>query len=196
MKNFPLIAILSVFTLSPSVAAQDGKGKQDPQAVEASAPKPGVEHQNLKLAEGTWNAVLEMPGSAPTKGVSEMKMSLGGFWLVDNFRCDFDGMKFEGCGTTGYDPIKGRYVSTWIDNMNPAMTVTEGTFDAKTRTLTMTGDGYDHRGAKVKVRTALIHKDADMVVFEMHQTGADGKEDKVLTITYTRAVPVPAKPAK
>lgn len=114
-------------------------------------------------------------------------MVLGGFWLEDRFTGDFGGMAFEGRGMTGYDPIKGKYVGTWVDSMSPSVLVTEGTYDAKTRTLTMVGDGYDQMGAKVKVRLLTIHKDGNNVVFEMHQTGADGKEVKLLTINYTRA---------
>jgi hypothetical protein len=41
-----------------------------------------------------------------------------------------------------------------------------------------------------------IHKDANAVAFEMYQTGADGKESKIMTINYTRHVDSPAKPTK
>jgi hypothetical protein len=62
----------------------------------------------------------------------------------------------------------------------------EGTHDPKTKTTTLTGDGYDQQGNKVKMRELIIHKDANTVVFEMYQTGADGKEGKVMAMTYTR----------
>ena len=185
-------ALVSLCLLTPGVVAQGGKdqpGKDQGKkaAGEAMAmPKPGPEHEHFKSAAGTWNATVETPDQPAVKGVSEMSVILGGFWLADHFTCDWNGMKFEGHGTTGYDPIKGKFVSTWIDNMNPAMLVTEGTFDAKTKTMTMTGDGYDMQGQKVKVRTVTTHKDANTVVFEMYHTGADNKEAKAMTITYTR----------
>src|SRR5262249_21349476 len=94
---------------------------------------------------------------------------------------------------TGYDPSKGKYVSTWIENTSPTMYVTEGTFDAKTRTMTMVGDGVDQNGKKVRMRNLTIHKDANTVVFEMYHTGADGKEAKVMTIPYPRHGAAPAK---
>ncbi len=188
MKLQLTLSLLAVICLAPLALAQDGGTPE--------MPKPGAEHANLKKAEGNWDAVVEGEGMEPSKGSSQMKMVLGGFWLSDHFTCDFGGMKFEGHGITGYDPIKRKYVSTWIDNMTPSLMVTEGTFDEKTRTLNMTGDGYDHMGNKVKVRTATIHKDANTVVFEMYHKGAEAAESKVMSVTYTRHIDTPAKPAK
>ncbi|MBL9078918.1 MAG: DUF1579 domain-containing protein [Planctomycetes bacterium] len=185
MKTRLTLSLLALFTFVPAALAQEGP------------PQPGPQHKALAMAEGVWDAKVEGMGPEPATGTSTMKMVLGGFWLEDTFSCDFGGMKFEGRGMTGYDPIKGKYVGTWTDNMSPALMVTEGTYDEKTRTLTMVGDGYDQTGAKVKMRLLTIHKDANTVVFEMHQTGADGKEAKMMTITYTRHVEKPAgKPAQ
>lgn len=196
MKMTKLVPFAAILVFASYASAQDTKAKQDPHGQEGMAPKPGPEHANLALAEGTWHAVVEMAGSPPSKGTSEMRMVLGGFWLEDRFTADFGGMKFEGRGMTGFDPIKGKFVGTWVDSMSPGLMVSEGTFDAKTRTLTMVGNHYDEAGAPVKVRMLTIHKDANTVVFEMHRTGADGKEGKVLTITYTRAAAAATKPAK
>jgi Protein of unknown function (DUF1579) len=195
--RFPiLIATFTACLCAPGANAQEAQGKNDKQAAEAGMvmPKPGPEHHNLQLAEGTWNVTIETPGQPTTKGMSEFKMSMGGFWLVEKFTCDWNGMKFEGRSTTGYDPNKKMYVSTWIDNSSPGMTVTEGTYDPKTKTQTMTGDGYDMQGNKVMVKTKTIHKDANTVVFEMYHTGADKKDTKVMTITYQRQQS--AKPPK
>jgi len=60
----------------------------------------------------------------------------------------------------------------------------------------MIGDGYDQTGTKVKHRMLTIHKDQNTVVFEMHVTGADGKEMKMMTITYTREGAAGGKPGK
>ncbi len=140
-----------------------------------------------------WDMKIESAGMPASTGKSEMKMSLNGFWLTEKVTASFGGMPFEGQSVTGYDPIKSKYVSTWIDSMSPSMMVMEGTFDAKTKTLTMVGDGVDMMGQKCKTRNLTIHKDANTVVFEMYQTGGDGKENKVMTITYTRHGAAPAK---
>jgi hypothetical protein len=185
MKIQLAVSLLSLLSFAPFAQAQ-----------EPVMPKPGPEHVNLAKAAGVWDAVVEGEGMEPAKGTSTMSMVLGGFWLSDSFSCDFGGMKFEGHGMTGYDPIKKKYVSTWIDSMSPSLLVTEGTFDEKTRTLNMTGDGYDQMGQPVKVRTATIHKDMNTVVFELYNIGADKQEHKVMTVTYTRHVAAPGQPMK
>lgn len=191
IRFLTVAASLLFATLLP---AQDHKADKAPAADAAMPmPKPGPEHEHLAKAAGTWDVAVEGAGMPSSKGTSEMKMSLNGFWLCETFLADMMGQKFEGHAVTGFDPLKGKYVSTWIDNMSPTMFVTEGMFDAKTRTLTMVGDGVDQAGKKVRMRNLTIHKDANTVIFEMYHTGADGKEAKVMTITYTRHGAAPAK---
>ena len=189
MVRSTLIVSVLAFSLTGFVAAQGEKPATEvkpPPGVEPAMPTPGPQHEHLKQAAGTWDAVVEMEGMPPSKGVSVMKITKNGFWLVDDFKGDFGGMAFEGQGTTGYDPIKGKFVATWIDNMSPALMVMEGSFDEKTKTLNMTGDGYDMQGNKVKVRESILHQTSDLTVFQMFQTGADGKEARLMKITYTR----------
>ncbi len=196
MQIHTTFAAAALYLFASAAVAQDHGKTPAPAEASMSMPKPSAEHDNLKKAEGTWDAVVEGMGMETSKGTSEMKMTLNGFWLQDHFVGSFGGQQFEGHGTTGYDPIKGKYVATWIDNMSPALLMTEGTYDMKTRTLTMTGDGYNMAGQKVKMRNLTIHKDANTVVFEMYQTGSDGKEQKIMWITYTRRATAPAHPSK
>jgi len=148
-------------------------------------PKPGPEHQKLAANAGTWDAAIDSMGEKST-GVSASKMTLGGFWLVDHFTADFNGMKFEGHGYTGFDPLKGKYVGTWFDSMNPSMMVLEGSYDAAGKVLTMTGMGVGMDGKPAMHRMVTTHSSADAMVFEMFVTGADGKEAPMMKITYTR----------
>jgi hypothetical protein len=182
------IAAVVALSLPVSLALAQERPAGEKPAAEASMemPKPGPEHGHLKSSEGVWDTTIEAQGQPTSKGTSTMKMSLNGFWLLEEFTCDWAGMKFQGRGTTGYDPNKKKFVATWVDNASPALMVTEGTFDPKTKTATMIGDGYNEKNEKVKVRTLAVHKDANTVVFEMYQTPASGKEAKVMTITYKR----------
>ena len=198
MKILTHVAIVTLLFSGTALLAQDAKGKQDPQpgAGADAMPKPGPQQAALAKAEGTWDAQMEMVGMPPSKGKSEQKMVLGGFWLEDRFTGSFGGMPFEGRGMTGYDSIAKKYVGTWCDSMTPGVMVTEGTFDEKTRTLTMVGEAYNETGTKVKHRLLTIHKDQNTVVFEMYVTGPDGKEMKAMTITYTRAGAAAGKDTK
>jgi Protein of unknown function (DUF1579) len=148
-------------------------------------PKPGPEHQKLHANAGTWDAAIDSMGQKST-GVSENKVTLGGFWLVDHFTGEFGGMKFEGRGFTGYDPIKGKYVGTWFDSMSPSMMVLEGSYDAAGKVLTMTGMGVGMDGKPAMHRMVTTHTGADTMEFEMFVTGADGKETPMMKISYTR----------
>ena len=153
-------------------------------------PKPGPEHQKLHATAGTWDAVLEStgPDGKPqvSKGVSENRVALGGFWMIDDFHADWNGMKFQGQGVTGFDPLKGKYVGTWIDSMMPHLMVLEGSYDKAGKVLTMSGTGIGMDGKPAMHRMTTTHRDVDTMVFEMFVTGADGKEAKSMTITYTR----------
>jgi hypothetical protein len=153
------------------------------------APKPTAEHQKLMAGVGTWDAVVEMMGEdgKPTtnKGVSEIT-SIGGFWLVDDFKSSMGDVPFHGHGTMGYDPAKGKYVGTWIDSWSTSVMVMEGTYDAAKKAMTMSGMGQGMDGKPVMHRMVTTEKDANTRVFEMFVPGPDGKEMKVMTITYTR----------
>jgi hypothetical protein len=173
-----------VFALALPLAAQE------PQ-------KPGPQHQLLTKSVGTWDAAMEMmdpTGAAShSKGVSEITTILGGFWVEDVFKASFDGQPFEGRGFTGYDPVKGKYVGTWMDSMSPHLMTLEGDFDKAGKVLTMSGMGMGMDGKPALHRMVTTHVDATKNTFEMFVTGPDGKEMKVMTITYTKRAAQPPK---
>lgn len=176
MKTRLLAFLLPLALLAP-LAAQE-------------MPKPGPQHQKLAANAGTWDAAIEMMGPdgtmQPSKGVSVMSMGPGGFWLLDDFHADLGGQPFHGKGANGFDPQKGNYVGTWIDSMSPSLLVLEGDFDASGKVLTMTGSAPGFDGKPAKYRMVTTHVDAKTMRFEMFVAGEDGKEMKMLSITYTR----------
>ena len=98
-------------------------------------------------------------------------------------------MKFEGRGQFGYDPLKKKYVGTWIDSMSPTLSVLEGTYDAKTKTMTYVGDGVDPTTkSKFTQKMVTTTKDDGTRVFTLYvksdETG--GKEARMMEITYTK----------
>ena len=94
--------------------------------------KPTAEHKILMSEEGTWDATVKSykngPESEPSvsKGVEVNTVVTGGLWLTSVFKGDFEGMAFEGRGQFGYDPIKKKYVGTWIDSFSPSLTGPRG----------------------------------------------------------------------
>jgi len=186
MKTLPhpfLLAIALASTLA--LGARHATGQEEG--------KPGPQHQRLAAMAGTWDATIATVDSdgqpVTTKGVAVRTVGLGGFWLLEDFRGEFQGAEFLGRGQTGYDPAKGKYVGSWIDSMSPALMVMEGDFDQSGKVLTTTGTGPGMDGRPARFRNVSTLVDADTEVFEMFVTGPDGKEQKMLTITYKRRAP-------
>ena len=94
-------------------------------AIAQSTAKPTDEHKIFASDEGTWDATVKSYNSGPdaepsvSKGTEVNTLMHGGLWLLSKFEGDFGGEKFEGRGQFGYDPIKKKYVGTWIDSMSP-----------------------------------------------------------------------------
>ena len=141
-------------------------------------PKPQKEHDFLKRFEGTWETSITFRMSpdqewTTSKGTETSRM-IGGFWLVSESKGEFMGMPFQGLGTTGYDPYKKKYVSTWVDNFGPCLSVGEGTVSGDVMTGTV--NGTDETGKPMTMKMKQEFKDKDTVVWSMTSVGKDGKE--------------------
>ncbi len=88
----------------------------------------------------------------------------------------------------GYNNVTGKYWSTWNDNMSTGLMLSEGTCDTQGKTCTFTGTWDDpvKKGAKVKSRMTTRWTDTTTEIFEMYAPGKDGKEMKMMEITYTK----------
>jgi hypothetical protein len=147
--------------------------------------KPGPEHERLKKMEGTWEATIKTT-EGESKGTMIFKMEVGGLWLVSNFKGSFGGQQFQGRGLDGYDPIKKKYVSVWVDSMSPALMLFEGNFDKEGKVFTQFGEGPGMDGKMTKFKSVTEMKDPDSMVFTMSSAGNNGKEQTMLTIMYKR----------
>jgi len=159
-----------------------------------SPPKPTAEHKILAEDAGTWDATIKSymggPGAEPTvsKGSEVNEVALGGLWVISKFKGEFAGMKFEGQGQSGYDPIQKKFIGTWIDSMSPTVMLLEGTYDAKTKTMTYKGTGVEpNSGTKYSQRMVTTTKDDGTRVFTLYMKfdGAD-EEVKSMEVTYTK----------
>ncbi len=153
------------------------------------------EHKVLAADAGKWDAVVKTymggPDAEPmvSKGTEVNTMMPGDLWALSVFKGEFGGAPFEGRGQFGYDPIKKKYVGTWIDSMTPSLSVLEGSYDAKTKTMTFEGDGVD-AATKTKFTQKMVTtmKDDGTRVFTLYMKMAPtgDKEAKFMEITYTR----------
>ena len=111
-----------------------------PPADAMQLPPPMAEHKRLLEGVGEWEGTLTMwVPDQPEQQIAarEVIEPLGSYWTRSRFTCDFMGLPFEGTGTTGYDPVKQRYVGTWVDSMTMELVVMEGEMSADGKTLVM-----------------------------------------------------------
>ena len=148
-------------------------------------PKPGPEHEQLKQKfVGDWDVTVSFEGGQ-SKATATYKMDLGGFWLTEDFNGEFGGQKFTGRATVGYDPLKKKYVSTWVDSMSPSLIIMEGVFDKDGKTFTETGEGPGMDGKPAKLKNVYEFVDKDTLLFTMYSV-KDGKDQQMMKITYKR----------
>ena len=152
---------------------------------------PGAPHKMLASMVGSWKTKVKSwcdPSTGPMEstGTSEQKMLLGGRFLQQEFTGEMMGSPFNGIGVTGYDNHTKKYVSTWMDSMGTALLVFEGTASADGRTITQESRYDDPIKGPVKWRSVTKIVDDNTHMFEMYATYKEGKEEKMMEITYTR----------
>jgi hypothetical protein len=96
------------------------------------------------------------------------------------------GQPFTGHGMQGYDNVTGKWWSTWNDSMSTGLMVSEGTCD-DSGACTFTGSWNDPvTKGKTTARMTTKWTSPNVEVFEMYTPGPDGKEMKMMEITYTK----------
>ena len=155
--------------------------------------KVGEQHRQLAAMVGNWtyeNTMWMDPAAPPevSKGSLESKAIWDGRYIETLFKGDYNGQPFEGRSITGFDNLKGKYVSTWIDSMSTGIFISYGEHDAASNSTTYRGEMDDpmNPGKITPARQVYRWTDADHHVFEWHETH-DGVERKTMEIKYTRA---------
>jgi Protein of unknown function (DUF1579) len=157
-------------------------------------PKPTAEHERLAKDVGTWDATVKSwtrgPDSEPTvsQGVEAVKLLPGGLWTHSEFDGKFGDQEFHGCGQTGFDTRKGKYVGTWVDTMTTEIMMMEGDYDAASRTMTMHAKGRGPSGAAYDAKLTTKHEGDDTRLFTISMKSGETKGEyvKMMEITYTR----------
>ena len=165
--------------------------------IETALAQPGVtteQHKVLKNEVGDWEAEMKLYPQGPDgptidgKCEETSRVLNNGMWLISDFKGDFAGFPFEGHGAFGYNPQKKKYVGTWVDNMNPALTLMEGDYDAKAKTLTMYSEGTDpETGKPMKTKNVTQYLEDGRRIFTMsNQAPGSDKYIKMMELTYTK----------
>lgn len=191
------LLLIGVLGAAGGVFAQDkpaGKTDKVDPAIEAmiKAGTPGPEHQRLAALAGSWTGTVKMwlePGKPPLEEActAERKLIMGGRFLHEEVKSRFMGQPFAGLGLTGYDNLKKKYTSIWVDNMGTGISTAEGTGDAGGKVLTFIREETDPAsGKKFKNKDVIRILGDDKNSMESFRLAPDGKEMKVMEITLTR----------
>jgi hypothetical protein len=155
--------------------------------------RPTDGHRILAQDEGTWDATIKSFTAGPdvkpmiSRGTEVNTVMTGGLWVLSRFDGDFGGMKFEGRGQFGYDPVKKIYVGTWIDSLSPTLSVLEGSYDPRTRTMTYAGDGTSAEGMKYSQKMVTTTRDDGSRVFTLYMRVGEAKDEvKFMEVTYQK----------
>ena len=186
-------------TSSVSATTQSPETEMMKQMMELG--KTGENHKLLASLAGTWTYSVKMwmnpdPKAPPTTstGTGVRKAIMGGrffsFEVTGKMKMPgADGkmkdMEFKGMAIEGYDNAKKKFVATWCDNMGTGIFMSEGSYDAASKTFTYTGEAEMMPGMKTKVREVIKVVDNDHHNFEYYEDRGQG-EMKSMEITYSR----------
>jgi Protein of unknown function (DUF1579) len=180
--------------------AQPNEAEMMKQMMEMS--KLNENHKLLSSLDGTWNCSVKMWMDGDTskkpdvsKSTAVRKSIMDGRYVVMDVtgKMEMPGpdgkkkeMTFKGQGTEGYDNVKKKFVGTWVDSMGTGIMMSEGDYDAATKTFTYIGEFEMMPGMKQKIRETLKITDKDHMDFEWYEDRG-GKEMKTMEINYTKS---------
>ena len=193
----PPTSVTSPAVSAPAtIAASPNEAEMMKQMMELA--KLNDNHKLLADLAGSWSTSVKMmePGKEPTvsKGNVTYKSIMNGRYFVGDHTGSMkmpgaDGkMKdftFKGMSTDGYDNVKQKFTSSWMDNMGTGIMTMEGTYDPATKTFTYTGEMEMVPGMKTPVRSVVKVTDKNHRTFEWYENRG-GQDMKTLEINYTR----------
>jgi hypothetical protein len=190
VRGIALSAALAVL----SAASTSGQDQKPPQA------GPSDEHAYLHQFVGEWRTTGK--GTDPSgkdkdlTGFEFDRMVLNDYWLFFVYNTQTDGKPYVGHGMIGYDPVRKKYIGTWVDSMTPYMATFDGSADRKQKTLTMEVSGTDsNTGKSCKGRLVFEFADPEHRSLKSYKIGDNGEATLSFELHYTKEPP-PQAPSK
>lgn len=201
MKRIPVVVAGLLFAAAAVSAADDKSKAAPPMSAEQQAQAEAwarmsevrAEHKQLNYFVGSWKTKTRVwmdPKAPPmeTVGASKVAAIYGGRYVTFSYQGDFMGQPFEGQGYLGYDNLRGKFFSTWIDSMATGFWLSWGDYDKASNAWTFRGETPDPLQPKtmIKVRQVMRIHDENHYSFEWNETKGGGKEAHTMTIDYHR----------
>jgi len=178
---------------APAATSAAPAGGPSPAEMEAwqKSMTPGPQHEALAKLAGDWtftNTMWMAPGQPPTESTGTMhaERTMGGRYVVEDWKGEMMGQPFEGHGTNGYNNVSKQYENTWMDNMGTGIMYSTGGCDAA-GVCTYKGESWDPMsGKKATLRSVITWTDPNTFKMEMYGPAPDGKEAKMMEIVAKR----------
>ncbi|TWT49992.1 hypothetical protein KOR42_36760 [Thalassoglobus neptunius] len=144
-------------------------------------PSPEPEHQWLQKFVGNWSLTSKAkmgPDQPDVECSGRMQCQmLGEFWLINKMDSEMMDSTMKGVQSIGYDPVKEKYIGTWVDSMTSTLWVYEGTVNEAGTKLTLEADGpnFTTPGKTAKFRDAYEFRSPDHLVVTSSMQGDDGE---------------------
>jgi hypothetical protein len=161
--------------------------------------KPQKEHQWLQKLVGEWtsemNATVDPAQPDQNCSGTEIVRSVGGLWTMGEGTGKMpDGGPALTFMTLGFDPVKGKFVGTFIGSMMTHLWLYEGSLDAAGKVLTLDTMGPSFTSDGNMATDGSMSKYQDIIEFvnDDHRTlssqvlGPDGKWNRFMTAHYRR----------
>lgn len=158
-------------------------------------------HKLLARLDGNWEYTLkfwmspdpnakpqESKGSATRKSIMDgryVMMDVTGSVQMPGADGKMQTVAFKGMGIEGYDNVKKKFVAAWVDSMGTGIELSEGTYDASTKSFTYTSEMEPVPGMKTPVREVIKLTDDNHMLLEWYESQG-GAERKTMEINYTR----------
>jgi hypothetical protein len=188
------VCLIAALSLAHTALAAEAKSPQSPGDVLkaiAETGKPSAEHQKLQPLVGDWNLTVKMwtdPSQPPAElhGTVQRKWIMGGRFLQETVKGEFDGKPFEGMGLWGYDAAQKKFTTTRACSLCGTLSSGLSDFDAAAGKFQCATEGVcPLSGEIVKGRDEVIIESDDKIVMNVFKT-IDGKEVKAMEIVSTR----------
>lgn len=153
--------------------------------------EPLPEHKWLQQLVGEWTYEHEfsMGPEQPKMKVegSETARLLGNLWVILEASGEMPGGGVSNnVMTLGYDPVKKRFVGTFIGSPMAHLWVYNGALDGNTLTLDTVGPSFTDPNGSANYKDAIELVNPNLRMLTSHVQGDDGAWTHFMTATYRR----------
>lgn len=154
---------------------------------------PADGHGWLHRFLGEWDYTGEFmgpDGQSFTGQGTERVRSLGGYWIMGESLGEMPGGGGEArCVITlGYDPVRERFIGSWVGSMMWHLSIYDGTLSEDGRELVLESEGPAFTGEGTALyRDVMIWEDADHRRMETSVRGADGGWTRLMVLRHARS---------